>query len=275
LHLHTTFSDGTSSPADLVRQAQEAGLAAIAVTDHDCIGGIPEAVAAAGNALEVIPGVELTVAHREVELHVLGLCMDPAAAHLPERFARMRAARELRIQQMILRLEAHGVSVSWEEVLQVSGLGVPGRPHLARVLVQRGYVATPEEAFDRYLGDRSPCFVKGATLTPATAVEFIRSAGGVSVLAHPARFVPDAWLPELVAAGIQGVEAYHPDHGAAVARRYRRYAREQGLLVTGGSDAHGTWKANGAVVGSVTVPYSCVEELKDAARRVRALAVRP
>ena len=269
LHLHTTFSDGTFSPAELVERALAAKLTAIAVTDHDCVDGIQGALAAAGDRIEVIAGIELTVAFRGVELHILGFCFDAASPVVQARLTRMRQARETRLQEMIDRLKTYDVTVTLEEVLRLSEHGAAGRPHLARALLQRGYVKTPEEAFARFIGDQGPCFVKGATLTPATAVEFIRAAGGVSSLAHPARFVPDDWLPELVAAGIEGIEAYHPDHSASTAERYRQYAEAHQLLVTGGSDAHGTWKTNGPTVGSVTVPYACVERLKAAAGRPR------
>ncbi len=267
LHSHTTFSDGTSSPAELVAQAVAAKLAAIAVTDHDCVDGVAPAVAEARGRLEVIAGVELTVAFRSVELHILGLFVDPASPAIQERLAKFRTARKTRLAQMIERLKAFDVSMTLEEVLQLSLHGAAGRPHLAQALVRRGYVKTPEEAFERFLGDHAPCFVKGATMTPAMAAALIRDAGGVSALAHPARFVPDVWLPELIAAGIQGIEAYHPDHSAATAERYRQYADAHGLLVTGGSDAHGTWKTKGPAIGSVTVPYTDVERLKAARPR--------
>lgn len=262
LHLHTTFSDGTASPGELVRLATQANLAAIAVTDHDCVDGIPEALAAAAGHLEVLSGIELTVAFRGVELHILGYLLDPHSNVVQESLVQLRATREERLQQMIQRLKPYGVAVTLEEVLQVSHHGTVGRPHLARALVARGYVKTPEEAFERFIGDSAPCFVKGAVFTPATAVEFIRGAGGVAVLAHPARFVPDVWWPELLEAGLQGIEAYHPDHSRQMAEHYRTLAQEHQLLVTGGSDFHGAWKTNGPTVGSVTVPYECVEQLK-------------
>ena len=269
LHLHTTFSDGTLSPAELVQQAVDAGLAVIAVTDHDCVDGVAPARAAAAGRIEVLSGVEMTVAFRGVELHVLGLLIDIESPAITERLTQFRRARTHRLQDMIDRLKTYDVTVTLEEVLALSDHGAPGRPHLARALVQRGFVKTPEEAFDRFLGDQAPCFVKGATMTPAGAAALIRDAGGISSLAHPARFVPDEWLPELLAAGIQGIEAYHPDHSAATAKRYQQYAEQHGLLVTGGSDAHGTWKAHGPAVGSVTVPYAYVERLKAAAGESR------
>ena len=270
LHLHTTFSDGTASPDELVQQALEAGLTAIAVTDHDCVDGVAGAVAAAGGRLEVIPGVEMTVAFRGVELHVLGLFVDLNGSAIHDRLAGFRQLRVTRLKQMLERLKTYGVTLSLEEVLELSEQGSAGRPHLALAMVRRGYVKSPEEAFDRFIGDKAACFVKGATMTPRDAAELIRAAGGVSALAHPARFVPDAWLPELWASGIQGIEAYHPDHSAQTAERYRRYAAEHKLLVTGGSDAHGTWKTDGPSVGSVTIPYEYVDELKAAASHARA-----
>ncbi len=264
LHLHTSYSDGMLSPAALVEGVVAAGLAVMAVTDHDSMEGVPAAVAAAAGRVEVIPGIELTVAFREVELHVLGYFLEAVAVR--DRLVQLRQLREQRIQQMVDRLKTYGVAVTMAEVLQISGEGAVGRPHLARVLQQKGYVKTPEEAFDRFLGDQAPCFVKGATMTPADAALFIRDAGGVSSLAHPARFVPDAWLPELIAAGIQGIEAYHPDHGAGTADAYRQYAEEHQLVVTGGSDFHGSWKTNGPAIGCVTVPVAEVERLRRAAR---------
>lgn len=270
LHLHTTFSDGTDAPALLVEHAVQAGLAAMAVTDHDCVDGVIPAQTAAAGRLEVIAGIELTVGFRGVELHILGFFLDPTSREVTTRLQELHRLRETRLQQMIDRLKTYQVEVTLDEVLRLSEHGAAGRPHLARVLVQRGYVKTPEEAFTRFIGDQAPCFVKGATLTPASAAAFVRAAGGVSALAHPARFVPDEWLPELLAAGVQGIEAYHPDHGVATAERYREYAEAHHLLVTGGSDAHGTWKTKGPAVGSVTVPYACVEQLRNAAKAMKS-----
>lgn len=269
LHAHTTFSDGTMAPAELVEQAVAAGLAAIAVTDHDCVDGVAPAVAAAAGRVEVVPGVELTVAFRGVELHLLGLCIDPASPAIQQRLAAFRAARETRLAQMIDRLKTYDIALTLEEVLALSEHGAAGRPHLAQALVRRGVVKTPEEAFERFIGDHAPCFVKGATMTPAMAAALIRDAGGVSSLAHPARFVPDDWLPELIAAGVQGIEAYHPDHTPTRAERYREYAEAHGVLVTGGSDAHGTWKTRGPVVGCVTIPVADLDRLKAAAKGLK------
>ena len=188
LHLHTHYSDGTFSPAEVVRRAKALGLAAIAITDHDTVAGISEAVAAAGPELEVIAGVELTAAFRDRELHILGYFLEWEDPAFVDFLNRMRDYRLDRIQAMIDRLREKGVaSLTLEEVRSVAGPGTVGRPHLAQALVDRKAVSAMQEAFDRYIGDDGPCFVKGATLTVPKAVETLKAAGGVSVLAHPYR----------------------------------------------------------------------------------------
>ncbi len=264
LHLHTYHSDGTFSPEEVVQRAKALRLATIGITDHDTVEGIPAAQQAAGQEVEVIPGAELTVAFKDRELHILGYGLRIKDPTLVAFLSQMQAYRVDRIQAMIDRLRQHGVSVTLEEVRAIAGKGSLGRPHLAEALVKRGAVSSLEEAFQRYIGDHAPYFVKGATLTVPKAVELIRGAGGVTVLAHPHRIVEDAWLPELVAAGIQGIEVYHSDHSATVAQRYRRIAQAHHLLVTGGSDCHGFRRSRGPLIGSVNVPYEIVERLKGA-----------
>lgn len=264
LHLHTLHSDGTFSPEELIERASELGLSAISITDHDTVRALQPARRLAGS-LEVISGVELTVRFRNRELHVLGYGFREDDPDFDAFLEEKREMRKGRIREMIEQLQARGVSVTIEEVEQVVGLGESvGRPHLAEVLVRRGVVPSLDEAFKRYLGDQAPCFVQKATLSVSEAVHWIRKTGGVAVLAHPYRLVDDAWIPELVAEGIQGIEAYHSDHSPEVVDHYRRMAQERHLLITGGSDCHGMRKARGPLIGSVTVPYSCLERLKAA-----------
>jgi len=267
LHLHTFHSDGTFAPEEVVRRAKTLGLSAISITDHDTVAGVSAAKAAAGQELEVIPGAELTAAFKDRELHILGYFLrweDPAFVNFLSEMQRYRLGR---IQAMIDRLSEKGVAtVTLDEVRSVAGVGTVGRPHLAQVLVSRGVVSSLQQAFDRYLGDKAPCFVKGATLTVPKAVQIIQAAGGAAVLAHPYRIVEDSWIPELVAAGIQGIEAHHSEQSAPVAKRYEQMAKQHRLLVTGGSDCHGFRKSKGPLIGSVTVPYAIVERLKAAAR---------
>lgn len=262
LHLHTFYSDGTFSPAELVERAKALHLFAISVTDHDTMSGLPEALAAAGKDLEVIPGVELTAAFGDRELHLLGYFIRAEDPTFTSFLEEMHHYRRKRIKAMIDRLRVHGVKVSMEEVESIAGKGVLGRPHLAQALVEKKVVPSLDEAFGRYLGDRAPCFVKGAPLTVPDAVRLIRGAGGVAVLAHPHRLVEDGSIPQLIADGIQGIEVFHSDHNASVRRHYQEIAKRQGVLAAGGSDCHGLRKKNGPLIGSVTIPYEWVERLK-------------
>ena len=265
LHLHTFHSDGTFSPEELVERAQGLGLRAIAVTDHDTVAALPAARKAAGAGLEVIAGVELTAAFKEREIHLLGYWLRIEEPALLGFLSRMREYRLDRIRAMIARLRAHGVAqISLEEVQAIAGPGTVGRPHLAEALVNRRAVPTIQQAFDRYLGDQAPCFVKGSTLTVERAVQILRAAGGVAVLAHPHRIIEDGWIPELVSAGIQGIEVYHSEQEPQVTRHYLELAHRHRLLVSGGSDCHGFRKSQGPLIGSVTVPYALVERLKEA-----------
>ena len=264
LHLHSDHSDGTFTPSEVVRRAKGFGLAAVSLTDHDTVAGIPEAIEAAGSDLEVIPGVEMTALFQDRELHILGYgirIQDPEFSHFLDEMQEYRLGR---IRKMIERLASREIHVTFEETSAIAGRGSLGRPHLAELLVKKGVVRSLPEAFQKYLGDDAPCFVKGATLTVPEAVRLIRSAGGVAVLAHPNHLIKDVWIPELAAAGIQGIEAYHSDHDPSVAEKYRKLAQRHGLLVTGGSDCHGLRKSNGPLIGSVTIPDELVECLKKA-----------
>lgn len=262
LHLHTFHSDGTFSAEEVVRCAKELGLAAISVTDHDIVSAVPEAIAVAGSDLEVIPGVEMTAVFRDRELHILGYGVRIADPEFSAFLDRMQEYRLDRIRKMTGRARELGCTVTYDEVMAIAGPGSVGRPHLAEAMVKKGFVGSPKEAFDKYLKDDGPCFVKGATLTVAEAVKLIRAAGGVAVLAHPHRLVEDAWMPELIEAGIQGIEVYHSDHDAQTAEKYRRMAVAGNLLITGGSDCHGHRKQKGPLIGSVKVPYDLLDRLK-------------
>ena len=265
LHLHTHRSDGTFPPEEVVRRAKSLGLTTISVTDHDTIAALPAARAAAGQALEILSGVELTATSHDRELHILGYGFREEDPALCEYMKDARDRRHGRIQAMIDRLKEHGIEVTLQEVELIAGEGNSvGRPHLAEAMMKKGAVRTLNEAFDRYLGDHAPCFVKQAILTVADAARLIRQAGGVAVLAHPHHLVEDGWIPELAADGLQGIEAYHSDHDSSVTEHYRRIAQQHQLLVTGGSDCHGFRKAKGPLIGTVKVPASCLEQLKAA-----------
>jgi 3',5'-nucleoside bisphosphate phosphatase len=251
LHAHSSASDGTDSPADLVAAAAEAGLDVVALTDHDTFTGWDDALAAAAarSGVRVLPGVEMSCALDGISLHVLGYLPDPTYGPLVDELARTRGDRVPRAREIVRRLAADGYPLSWQDVLaQVGPEGTVGRPHIADALVAAGVVASRDEAFDGLLHDRSRYYVRHYAADPLRAIRLVREAGGVSVFAHPAassrgRVVTDDAIARMAAAGLAGLEVDHPDHDQAARLHLRGLAGELGLLTTGSSDYHGAGKA--------------------------------
>jgi len=265
LHLHSHYSDGTFPPAEVVRRAAAAGLAAIALTDHDTVDGLPEFLTAAAAAgLHAIPGVELSVDEGDREIHLLGYLVRWEDAAFRAALARFAAERRTRAATMLSRLQAMGARVPMEAVERAAGRGTLGRPHVAAALVEAGVVGSVQEAFDRYLGRGRPAYVPRTGFTAAGAIALIRAAGGIPVLAHPVRSGMLGEVPRLVRQGLRGLEAYHPAQDAADTLAVCRSAEEHGLLLTGGSDWHGD--AHGAASpGSIRLPWEHVQRLYAAA----------
>lgn len=262
LHLHTCYSDGTDRPRRVVELAREAGLAAIAITDHDILDGYPEAHAAAEESgLELIPGLEMSASSNGQEVHVLGFFVDLHHVGFQHVLTDQRTRRIARIREMVARLQQLGLPVTEEEVFAIAKEGAVGRPHVAQAMMQRGYVSTVKEAFDRYIGADKPAYIAGSPLLPREAIAAIREAGGIPVLAHPVFLKDDGFIEQLYREGLVGLEVYHSSHTPDVVQRYEQLAERLGLLKTGGSDYHGLSK-EGAPVGSVAVPYALVETLK-------------
>ncbi|NWG17668.1 MAG: PHP domain-containing protein [Chloroflexi bacterium] len=267
LHLHTTASDGELAPADLVWRARAIGLEAIAITDHDTTAGILEAQATASHLLLVIPGIELSAESDKLDVHILGYFLNWQSDDFQAQLTRFRDDRLKRGQRIVEKLAALGLPVSWERVLAQADGGAVGRPHIARAMVEAGLVASVSEAFDRYLYTGGPAYVSRERLTPEAAVALIHRAGGAAVLAHPA-VLPDyaAMVERLVTAGLDGVEVVHPLNSEIVRDNLRGLAARFGLVMTGGSDFHGS---ESEPLGSVTPPSGCVPALRERAARYR------
>ena len=260
LHTHSLVSDGTDTPAELVRAAARAELDAIALTDHDTFAGLGEARdAGVAAGVAVLAGVEVSAERGGASVHLLGYGCDPGHAALRDELARIRAGRTDRVPTMVARLVALGVPIALDDVRAQSHGPSLGRPHVADALVAAGHVATRNEAFDRWLYDGGPAYVERYSPDVAAAIALVRDAGGVAVLAHPwgrgrRRDLPPEYLAELAASGLDGVEVDHPDHDEPTRDELRAVAADLGLLATGSSDHHGTGKLHNPLGAYVTVP---------------------
>lgn len=264
LHVHSTASDGMLTPSEVVGLAAERGLDTIALTDHDTLSGVAEAQrAAAGSGLEVIAGVEISSEGEWGDLHILGYYVNPESDPLQEMTRAMRDARVGRARKMVELLGEMGMPLEWEEVQELAGGESVGRPHVARALLNRGYVATLQDAFDRFLANGGPAHVPRLKLTPAEVIQTVVEAGGVPVLAHPGHY----WailerLTEFIGYGLRGLETYYPNHSPTEVETLLGLCREHRLIATGGTDFHGPGFEEGAPLGSVYVPPECVEQLR-------------
>jgi 3',5'-nucleoside bisphosphate phosphatase len=244
LHVHSNASDGTDPPAEVMRRAALAGLDAVALTDHDTVAGHAQARAARPDALTLVPGMELSCRLDGHSLHLLAYLFDPGQPELAEQGRRIRADRELRARAMVRRLADLGVPISWDQVAAIAGTGVVGRPHIARALVASGAIAEPGQAFTRdWIGAGGRAYVERYALDPVRAIGLVRAAGGVTVLAHPRAgrdwVVSDEQIAALAAAGLAGVEVFHPDQPESQRTILLGLSRDLGLVATGGSDDHG------------------------------------
>jgi predicted metal-dependent phosphoesterase TrpH len=274
LHLHTTASDGRLSPSELVDEAQRAGLAVMAVTDHDTIAAV-EGVQqlARTRGIEAIAGIEVTAVENQRDIHVLGYFLNPRDEAFAQVLSTQRAARVRRAIAIAARLEELGMPTDlgpWlTDEANRSGKSI-GRPQVARAMVQAGHVADLQEAFDKWLANDRPAYVTRTGPSPEQVIDAIHRAGGLASLAHPGRTLIDARIPALAAAGLDAIEVYHSDHDATAVGRYRTMARELDVLVTGGSDFHGD-PARSVRPGSATLPDEEWQRLR-AARHRHALA---
>lgn len=266
LHVHSAHSDGLRTVPELVRLAQETGLVAIALTDHDTVAGVEEIIEEAGSAgIEVVPGVELSTNYKGCDLHLLGYFVDHRDRAFLDALEEFRRERQKRAERIVGRLADLGVPLDWEDVL-ASGGGTLGRPHIARALVARGVVGEVEEAFQLYLGPGKPGYVERYKFDTLEAIRMVREAGGLAVLAHPGIARQPALVEELAAGELDGLEVHHPRNDPEAVDRLGRLVRENRLLATGGSDYHGDPDRPGEVgMGGCTVTYETVEALRNRA----------
>jgi 3',5'-nucleoside bisphosphate phosphatase len=271
LHSHSTASDGTLTPRALVQAAARRGVRVLAVTDHDSTEGLADAMAEAETLrpLEIVPGIEINCDVDGGEIHVLGYYMDYEAPWFQEFCRTQRAERRNRIYRIAERLAELGMPIDPEAVFALVQEGSAGRPHVAQVMVDRGYVKTVREAFDRFLGAGKPGNVPRTKLTPEDAVRLLRRAGGVPVFAHPGLAGRDALIPSLVAAGLMGIECYYPEHSAAQTGTYVELCRQHRLVATGGSDFHGP-RVKTTQLGDPSIPLAVWEALRVKAEEARA-----
>lgn len=272
LHAHTTNSDGSSSPAQLVMMAASLGASAIAITDHDTVSGLKEGRATAERVgIEFVNGIEISAEYSPGTMHILGYCIDDESPRLHSRLDRLREARSRRNPLIAKRLRGLGFDISYEEVAQLAGNEVVGRPHFARLLVEKGYAESIQDSFNRFLAKGAVAYVEKERLSPADSIALIHDAGGVAVLAHPyqLKLSSSQELEELVeglvALGLDGIEAVYSRHNEGERDAYSKIAARHNLLVTGGSDYHGSYKPDINLVsgkGDLRVPYLLLEGIK-------------
>lgn len=269
LHIHTSYSDSTFSPQEVVSYAKSKALSAIAICDHDSIDGIEQCQEAGSQLdIEVIPGIEMTVEKPDAEIHILGYFIDWKRDWFQKKLEEIQAARIDRIYKMVEKLKELNLNMDAADIFKLSGKGSVGRLHVAQAMLKAGLIKNYNEAFSKYIGFRKPCYVPNIKFSPQEAIGTLLKVGGVPVLAHPRLMGKDEYIPELVKYGLKGIEVYHTDHKPGMTRHYEEIAKAQGLLMTGGSDCHGMGKGR-ILIGSVRVSYELVERLKEESEKIR------
>lgn len=272
LHVHSTESDGTLTPTELAAEAKKAGLAAFALTDHDTVNGVAEAAAAAKEfGIELIPGVELSTEYKEKEVHMVGLFLDTQNPILLKHLEHFRDSRDNRNEKMYQKLREEGFDITEASLREMFPDAVLTRAHVARYLLEKGYIRSISDAFEKYIGDGCRCYVPREKISPQEGIELIHTAGGKAILAHPILYhMSDARLRELITdckeAGLEGIEAVYSTYQPGDERYIKRLAKEYDLKLSGGSDFHGSNKPLiqlGSGMGHLFVPYEFLSQLKD------------
>jgi 3',5'-nucleoside bisphosphate phosphatase len=263
LHMHTTYSDGTYTPSEVVANAKNARIDIISLTDHDSVSGIDEAIEAGKAAgLEIIAGMELSANYNGSEVHILGYFMNHRDKSLVESLTAFQAARRERAQRIVEKLNKLNIPLGIDDVLEhVTGDSV-GRPHIATALVNEGHATSYQQAFNKYLGDGKPAYERKRHFSPEETIQLIARSGGLSFLAHPGRSISEEILLKLIKAGLDGIEVVHPAHTPELVNYYRGIVNEYFLLESGGSDFHGGDKEDNEILGQYAISTSCVEIMR-------------
>ena len=263
LHIHSCYSDGTMSPAGIVSAAADASLSAISIVDHDTAAGQAEAVEAGGVlGVEIVPGIEFSVMEEKLDIHILGYCFDIADVRLSTVLEGLERGRTERAESIADKLQGLGVPVTFEEIMADAGAGTVGRPHVARILLRKGIVTEFQEAFDRFLGYGASCFVPKLVLSLEDIVSVIKGSGGVAVWAHPGANIRKRGLCDrILGSGVEGIEAWHPNHTEEITRLTVHEADRRGFVCTGGSDYHFE-EARKVGIGEIPVPYDSIKALR-------------
>ncbi|MCK8827953.1 PHP domain-containing protein [Natroniella acetigena] len=263
LHLHTTASDGSFTPTKVVKNAKDLGFSAVAITDHDTLAGLEEgAKAAKEEEIEFVPGIELNTDYDDTGIHVLGYYLDYNNQNLLNKLDTLQKARYNRIKSMVYKLNHLGFEIEFKEIIDIAGDAALGRPHIAQIMLDKGYVKEWSQAFAQYIGCRGSAYVKRKKLAAQEAIQLIKSAKGVPIIAHPALIGRDELLPKLVEWGAEGFEVYHTEHDQAATQRYLEFAQQHDLLITGGSDCHGPKRKGEILLGEIKAPYKLLNEMK-------------
>jgi len=262
LHIHTTYSDGTMSPEEVVDEAVRIGVSTISITDHDTVDGVIKACDYGRDKnIHVIPGIEISSYLAPSEIHILGYFIDVYNVSLQKMLKQAHEDRLKRVYEMVERLHRLNVNIEAQEVLTLAGKGSPGRMHVAEVMWKHGYCDKIIDAFYKYIGDKGPAYVPKKTLTSCQAIELIRNARGVAVLAHPGLTQRDYIIEELVKCGLEGIEIFYPNHTPDIVKKYSKIAKKYNLAITGGSDFHGERRID-TPIAKITIPNDIVKELK-------------
>lgn len=279
LHTHTLYSDGSVTPSRLLASAANAGAVAVAITDHDTVAGLAEARETADRlGIELVKGTEISAEYSPGTMHILGYDIDDHSPALLTGLDDLKEARGRRNPDIAARLQELGLDVEYDEVVELAGNDMVGRPHFAQVMVRKGIVSSIQEAFDRFLAKGAPAYVEKKRLSPADSISLIHSAGGVAVLAHPYQLrlgssdELETLVDSLRGLGLDGIEAIYSRHTPEQRESYKRLAERRGLIVTGGSDFHGAYKPDINIVtglGDLRVSYPLLEQLKARVRQVR------